>query len=250
MNRLVLALILSLAVSIFAVGQTPQNPTQSQNLQIINGPVVERTGPHGAVIAWTTNVGGSSVVHYGTDANNLNQTAQAPYRNNQNQPNQTHRVRIHNLQPGTTYYFVVDSGEGFGTGTQAKSQVAQFTTAQPGQSGNNAGQGNGQALQIIHGPVVEDAGNNYAVVAWTTNDGSSSFVHYGTDRNNLSQTAQTDYVDSDKGSQHGQLNPATHRVRIDNLQPGTTYFFIVDSTDGDNTTGEAKSAVAQFATKK
>ena len=123
MNRLVLAVFLSLLLSIFALGQTTPAPAQAQNLQIINGPVVERTGPHGAVIAWTTNVGGSSVVHYGTDQNNLNQTAQAPYRNNSNQPNQTHRVRIHNLQPGTTYYFVVDSGEGFGTGTQAKSQV-------------------------------------------------------------------------------------------------------------------------------
>ena len=248
MNRLALALILSLAVSIFALGQTPQAPAQSQNIQIINGPVVERTGPHGAVIAWTTNVGGSSVVHYGTDANNLSQTAQAPYKNASNRPNQTHRVRIHNLQPGTNYYFVVDSGEGFGTGTQAKSQVAQFTTAQPGQSGSNAGQG-GQALQIVHGPVVEDVGNNYAVVAWTTNDGSSSFVRYGTDQNNLSQTAQTDYVDTDKG-QTGQLNQATHRVRIDNLQPGTTYFFVADSNDGDNTSGEAKSPVAQFSTKK
>ena len=247
MNRLVLALILSLALGIFAVGQTPQNPAQPQNLQIINGPVVERTGPHGAVIAWTTNVGGSSLVHYGTDPNNLNQTAQAPYKNATNQPNQTHRVRIRNLQPGTTYHFVVDSGEGAGTGTQAKSPVAQFTTAQPGQASNNNG---GQPLQIVHGPVVEDVGNNYAVVAWTTNDGSSSFVRYGTDQNNLGQTAQTDYVDSDKGSQNGQLNPATHRVRIENLQPGTNYFFIVDSTDGDNTTGEAKSAVAQLTTKK
>ena len=246
MSRLVLALILSLTITIFAVGQTPQNPAQTQNLQIINGPVVERTGPHGATIAWTTNVGGSSYVHYGTDPNNLNQTAQAPYKNDSNQPNQTHRVRIRNLQPGTTYYFVVDSGEGLGTGTQAKSQVAQFTTAQAGQSG----QGGGQALQIVHGPVVEDVGNNYAVVAWTTNDGSSSFVRYGTDQNNLGQTAQTDYVDSDKGSQNGQLKPATHRVRIENLQPGTNYFFVADSTDGDNTTGEAKSPVAQFTTKK
>lgn len=248
MNRLVLALILSVAVCIFAVSQAPPTPAQAQNLQIINGPVVERTGPHGAVIAWTTNVGGSSIVHYGTDQNNLSQTAQAPYKNNPNQTNQTHRVRIHNLQPGTAYYFVVDSGEGLGTGTQAKSQVAQFTTAQPGQSGNS-GQGGGQALAIVNGPVVEDVGNNHAVVAWTTNDGSSSFVHYGTDQNNLSQTAQTDYVDSDKG-QAGQLNPATHRVRIDSLQPGTKYFFVVDSTDGDNTTGEAKSQVAQFTTKK
>ena len=245
MNRLVLTLILSLFASVFALGQ---NPAQPQNIQVINGPVVEHTGPHGAVIAWTTNVGGSSVVHYGTDQNNLNQTAQAPYANNANQPNQTHRVRIHNLQPGTTYYFVVDSGEGLGTGTQAKSQVAQFTTSQPGQSGNKAG--GGQALQIVNGPVVEDVGNNHAVVAWTTNDGASSVVHYGTDQNNLSQTAQTDYVDSDKGSQGGKLNPATHRVRIDNLQPGTTYFFVVDSTDGDNTTGGAKSPVAQLTTKK
>jgi phosphodiesterase/alkaline phosphatase D-like protein len=249
MNRLVLGLILSLVVSVFALGQASQNPAQGQNIQVINGPVVERTGPHGAVIAWTTNVGGSSIVHYGTDQNNLNQTAQAPYTNNANQPNQTHRVRIHNLQPGTTYYFVVDSGEGFGTGTQAKSQIAQFTTPQPGQSGSNSGRG-GQALQIVNGPVVEDVGNNYAIVAWTTNDGSSSVVHYGTDQNNLSQTAQTDYVDSDKGSQSGKLNPATHRVRVDNLQPGTTYFFVVDSTEGDNTSGEAKSPVAQFTTKK
>src|SRR5437764_10533910 len=250
MNRLVLAVFLSLLLSIFALGQTTPAPAQPQNIQIINGPVVERTGPHGAVIAWTTNVGGSSVVHYGTDPNNLNQTAQAPYKNASNQANQTHRVRIHNLQPGTTYYFVVDSGEGFGTGTQAKSQVAQFTTAQPGQSANNGGQGGGQALQIVNGPVVEDVGNNYDVVAWTTNDGSSSFVHYGTDQNSLSQTAQTDYAGSDKGNQNSQASAATHRVRIDNLQPGTKYFFIVDSTDGDNTTGEAKSPVAQFTTKK
>src|SRR5438045_5503964 len=167
MNRLAITLILSLALGTFAFGQAAPAPatSQPQNLQIINGPVVERTGPHGAVIAWTTNAGGSSVVHYGTDPNNLNQTAQAPYKNNQNKQYQTHRVRVHNLQPGTTYYFTVDSGEGFGTGTAAKSQVAQFTTAQAGQPGtNNSAQGNGQTLQIVHGPVVEDVGNNYAVV--------------------------------------------------------------------------------------
>jgi len=72
-----------------------------------------------------------------------------------------------------------------------------------------------QQLQITNGPVVEGVGDSWAVVAWTTNEGSSSVLHYGTDQNNLSQTAQQDYQKSD--SSQG----ANHRVKINNLQSGT-----------------------------
>jgi hypothetical protein len=81
-----------------------------------------------AMIAWTTNTGGSSIVRYGTNPNHLDHTAQAPYADNESTTYQVHRVQVKNLRPGTTYYFAVDSGQGEGTGTETKSPIAQFTT--------------------------------------------------------------------------------------------------------------------------
>jgi phosphodiesterase/alkaline phosphatase D-like protein len=93
------------------------------NLQITNGPTVEHADSNSAVVAWSTNTNASTLLKYGTDPNNLNQTAEAPWGG------VTHRVTIHNLQPNTTYYFQVTSGQGQGTGTGATSSVSRFTTA-------------------------------------------------------------------------------------------------------------------------
>ena len=95
-------------------------------LKIIDGPRVEGTGNTWAVIAWTTNAGGSSIVRYGTDKNSLSQTAESPYAKGKGK--EVHRVHVKGLKPNTTYYFVADSGQGEGSGTEAKSQVSQFTT--------------------------------------------------------------------------------------------------------------------------
>ena len=97
-------------------------------VRITDGPRVEGTGDTWAVVAWTTNEASSSVLRYGTSANSLTQMAEAPYADTENANKQTHRVRITNLKPHTTYYFSVDSGQGEGTGTQARSNVGQFTT--------------------------------------------------------------------------------------------------------------------------
>jgi phosphodiesterase/alkaline phosphatase D-like protein len=120
--------ILSLFVAVtfvFCLSLAAQKP---EAVKITNGPVVEGVGDTWAVIAWTTNTGGSTVVRYGTDQNNLSQTAQAPYADNEATKAQNHRVRVTNLQPNTTYFFIVDSGQGEGTGTEAKSQIGQFKT--------------------------------------------------------------------------------------------------------------------------
>ncbi len=101
---------------------------RAQALKIINGPRVEGTGDSWAVIAWTTNTGGSSILRYGTDKNNLNETAEAPYADNEASTKQTHRIHLKNLKPNTTYYYMVDSGQGEGTGTEAKSPVSEFHT--------------------------------------------------------------------------------------------------------------------------
>lgn len=118
----ILIVALALIVVLSLAAQKPQP------VQIVNGPVVEGVGDTWAVIAWTTNTGGSSVVRFGTDQNNLNQTGQAPYADNDKTKAQNHRVRLTNLNPDTTYFYIVDSGQGEGTGTEAKSQVLQFRT--------------------------------------------------------------------------------------------------------------------------
>src|SRR6059058_4465174 len=115
-QRLGMLLVLLAGISIAASAQ------RSPALQITDGPRVEGVGDTWAVIAWTTNTGGSTIVRYGTNANSLTQTAESPYA--EGRSHQTHRVQMKNLQPNTTYYFIVDSGQGEGTGTEAKSSVA------------------------------------------------------------------------------------------------------------------------------
>jgi len=96
--------------------------------KITNGPAVEGVGNSWAVIAWTTNTGGSSVVRYGTDKNKLDETADAPYSDNEKSISQNHRVQLKNLKPNTRYFYAVDSGQGEGTGTEARSPIGQFKT--------------------------------------------------------------------------------------------------------------------------
>ncbi len=119
-----LALAAALAASAIAAPKGPQ----AQAVKITDGPRVEGAGPTWAVIAWTTNTGGSTVVRYGTDPNKLDQTAQAAYADNEKTKAQNHRVHLKTLKPNTKYFFVVDSGQGEGTGTEAKSNVTEFTT--------------------------------------------------------------------------------------------------------------------------
>ena len=59
-------------------------------------------------------------------------------------------------------------------------------------------------------------------------------VHYGTDSKDLSQTAKS----------HIRLNQkhsyTIFRVRVDNLQPRTTYYYTVDSIEARATESSAK----------
>lgn len=230
--------------AILAVFATLPNFSYAKAEKIINGPMVESITNNAAVIAWTTNTGGSSIIKYGTDAKNLNQTAESPYADKEGAANQTHRVRLHNLQPGTTYYYTVISGQGEGSGTQAASPVKQFTTkggksvsASPASGGSKP-----QNLMIINGPVEERATSNTAVIAWTTNTGGSTIIHYGIDSNSLTQTAQSPYADTEGATYQ------THRVTLRNLQPGTKYYYVVDSGQGEGTGTEIKSPVSSFTT--
>jgi len=192
-----------------------------QQVQITKGPVVEHTSADSAVVAWSTNESSSTVVKYGTDQNNLDQTAQAPWGG------LTHRVTIKNLEPGKTYYFQVQSGQAQG-GSSTMGQIGTFQTQGQGSAASNGG-GNqyDQQFNITNGPNVEHVDNTTAVVAWSTDRPASSVVKYGTDPNNMTQTAQEPW------------GATTHRVTIKNLQPGTQYYFSVHSAQGKNAPGQA-----------
>ncbi len=119
----ILAIVTALVLWAGAIANAQQN----QNVQITKGPTVENATSSTATIAWSTNTNASTVLKYGTSPNSLNQTAEAPWGG------LTHRVTLQNLQPNTTYYYDVESGQGQGTGTSAISSVSQFQTKPAGQ---------------------------------------------------------------------------------------------------------------------
>ncbi len=122
MKRLFLLSLVAALVSLAAYAQKAE--------RITDGPRVNQTTRDSAEIAWSTDAAGSSIVHYGTDPNNLSQIAEKPWGGT-HEPNGdfNHTVWVKNLRANTTYYFVVQTGQGKGTGTGAQSQVMQFQTA-------------------------------------------------------------------------------------------------------------------------
>jgi len=96
---------------------------KAQKVKITHGPVIESTKPRTATIAWSTNVNASTILKYGTNPGDLNQTAEARWGG------LTHRVYLRNLKPGTTYYYRIESTQAQGTGSQAVSGGADIPHA-------------------------------------------------------------------------------------------------------------------------
>ena len=112
----------------------PPAPTAA-HVRITQGPELELAyaDEHSAIIRWTSdNPGGSDehfgVVHYGTNPKELNQTAKAHIRLNQNHPTTVFRVLVPDLQPKTTYYYTVDSTQATGKSDGVKSPIRHFST--------------------------------------------------------------------------------------------------------------------------
>jgi hypothetical protein len=104
-------------------------------------------------------------------------------------------------------------------------------------------------VRITQGPELElaSADDKSAIIRWTSdNPGGSDehfgVVHYGTNPKELSQTAQS----------HIRLNrnhPYTvFRVRVDGLQPKTTYYYTVDSMQATGKSDGVRSPVRHFST--
>ena len=273
MRRDMMIASLVLALGAFAAAETPRvapetGQTQQQNqrtsVEITQQPRVESTGDNSATVMWSTNVQAGSRIRYGTDRNNLSQTATAPWGG------VTHRVELKNLQPNTTYYYQVISEHASGSGTSATSNIDQFRTGRNGQqaqygdrnddhdrdhdrdnaryqdrdnnrNGDNRGydrdhdQYGTDNVAIVAGPVVQNLTPSGATLWWQTNSTAANDVVYGTDPNNMNQRA------------YERGGSKDHTAELDNLQPGRTYYYKILRRDGSiRTTGQFNTPGGQY----
>ena len=157
MNRLLLKLAITVAVSLLssistvAQAQHPQTPRvrlppveepspakKAARVAISQGPALELARDDLAIVRWTTNNPGGTddhfaVAYYGTDPEDLSQMAKSHIRLNRSHPETIFRVRMDGLKPQTTYYYKVTSTESNGKSDGVESSINQFTTPSPGE---------------------------------------------------------------------------------------------------------------------
>jgi hypothetical protein len=97
-------------------------------------------------------------------------------------------------------------------------------------------------------PTIESVSDTLAFVSWTTPNPGGTILHYaivryGKDPNHCEFTAKSPT----------RINPShseiIFRVRMDGLQPGTTYYYKVSSEQATGTSDPATSGVNQFTTR-
>jgi Purple acid Phosphatase, N-terminal domain len=133
--------LLTIAFILTAMGSSLVRPSSAyagQNAGAVHdsaSPTIESVSNTLAFISWTTPNPGGTILHYaivrfGTDPNHLEFTAKSPTRINPSHNEMVFRVRIQDLEPGTTYYYKVSSEQANGISDPATSGVNQFTTRQ------------------------------------------------------------------------------------------------------------------------
>jgi phosphodiesterase/alkaline phosphatase D-like protein len=144
MNEFVLRLVMAGLITLLSSTSVPAQTTpykaaaelpaaKASRVHITEGPALELAKSNSAIIRWTsTNPGGTDehfgVVSYGMDPRHLNEVAKSHIRLNRNHSYTVFRVRVDGLQPGTTYYYKVDSMQADGRSDGVKSPVMQFST--------------------------------------------------------------------------------------------------------------------------
>ena len=147
MNRLlvklaIIAAVGSLLCSNPIVAQILPPQKKAEHVEITKEPELEIAFDDTAIVRWsTTNPRGDDehygVVHYGTEPEDLSQTARGHIRLNRTHPETIFRVRMEGLKPQTTYYYKVTSTSASGESDGVEGPVSKFTTPAPGEVINN-----------------------------------------------------------------------------------------------------------------
>ncbi|MCK5119823.1 MAG: hypothetical protein KAQ78_09570, partial [Candidatus Latescibacteria bacterium] len=168
--------------------------------RMILAPVVVSRTDEAATVAWSTDEVSDSWVDYGLDGGyGLREGLDADVTD--------HRVRLTGLDADTTYHYRVSSRDPSGN-PMASGDLTFRTKAAPDIS----------APHILTGPVSVSRDHDTAVIEWTTNELSDSWVEYG------ETLAYGGWVGS-------EADVRVHTVVLTKLLPGTEYAYRVSSTD-------------------
>jgi len=169
-----------------------------------------------ATIQWRTDEDATGVVEFGT-------TTDLGFIRELTTTGQVHEVALTNLTAATTYYVEVGSSDLSNNGPTA-SELLEFTT---------------DASADLLPPVITDiravAADSSAIITWNTDELADSFVEFGVD------PALIDLKVGDT------KDVTAHEMTLTNLAPGTTYHYIVGSTDRANNP-PTESDTLSFAT--
>src|SRR5882672_3550980 len=118
-----------------------------------------------------------------------------------------------------------------------------FTQARLACAGEGSSTGQAKAT-----PVVESVSDTLAFISWTTPNPGGAILHYaivryGKDPNHLEFTAKSP---TRVNPSHSEM---VFRVRMDGLQPGTTYYYKESSEQANGISDPATSGVSQFTTR-
>jgi hypothetical protein len=133
LRLLAIALIVTVMGSLLLRPRSAYARHNSSAAQDSASPTIESVSDTLAFVSWTTpNPGGTilhyAIVHYGKDPNHLEFTAKSPTRINPSHSEMVFRIRIQDLEPGTTYYYKVSSEQATGIPDRLTSGVNKFTT--------------------------------------------------------------------------------------------------------------------------
>lgn len=168
---------------------------------VISGVSVSETATT-ATVSWTTNVGASSQVNYGTTAAYGSDVTDSGLLT-------THSLTLNSLTCGITYHYQVTSA--VAPGNSITSSDATFVTG---------------ACPISISSVSVVTTSDSASITWTTNVAGTSVLNYGA-------STQYGYSDTDLTS------VTSHSLTIDLLACNTTYHYQITSTAGSGNSATA-----------
>ncbi len=212
---------------------------------IIAGPQVLARGKI-AVVRWTTDVATSGSVFVGTigtdatlgtadelEYSNLTSNGSARFA-------RRHIIVVTGLSIGTQYGYRIEAtttnGKTVAFDPNNSSAAKRAKVLQPpGGSGSftTNSTADTQFPVILSGPSVSSQTHNSAVIEWTTDEPADSDVRFGTSG-----------LDDSENSGDSETS---HKIVLSNLETGTTYNYVIGSTDAAGN-GATESSTATFTT--